>query len=165
MPLQHILLAFEYRQSSCVLQRRAFSVFKAAVCIMDPIVRKGQSTPQTLMRWCLCASDPLLCSHPWLQIMCENHPHGLLFPRPCSSYMRGVISLLRDIGVPDANDTTSHCFRRGAGVDILESHGLRAMLRFGQWRSPQSASAYASLDEQAATGLGRLCADLSDDDE
>ena len=91
-------------------------------------------------------------------------PDGLLFPRPCSFYMQGIVSLLRDIGVPDSQAYTSHCFRRGAGVDILEAHGLHAMLRFGQWRSPQSASSYASYDEQTAVALGRLCADLSDDD-
>ena len=78
--------------------------------------------------------------------------------------MGGVVGLLRDLGVPQLERYTTHCFRRGAGVDVLESHGLQAMLSFGQWRSPQAAEPYASADEQTARALGHAIADCSDDD-
>ena len=76
--------------------------------------------------------------------------------------MNSFKSILRYLDVSGADSFTSHCFRRGAAVDILESHGLSAMLRFGQWSSPQAATPYASADEQAAMDLA--LADHSDED-
>ena len=78
--------------------------------------------------------------------------------------MGGVVTLLKDLGVPQADRYTSHCFRRGAGVDVLEAHGLQAMLSFGQWSSPQSAEPYASSDEQSARALGHAIAVCSDEE-
>ena len=118
-----------------------------------PIRRKGQSEMQTLQRWCCCEQDPLLCPHDWVRIMCERSPEGRLFQHAAAHYMASVQSLLRDLEVPGAETYTSHCFRRGAAVDVLERHGLQAMLRFGQWRSPGAATPYASQDEQTAIGL------------
>ena len=161
-----IAYTFGLRVPSELLRQAKASlfVFQDGRILYGPISRKGQSTKQTLMRWCSCESDALLCPHSWLRIMFDKRPDGLLFTQPCSFYMKNVVVLLKRIGVPDAETFTSHSFRRGAGVDVLEAHGLHAMLRFGQWRSPQSASAYASLDEQTATALGKLCTDVSDDD-
>ena len=76
--------------------------------------------------------------------------------------MRKVRDIINTLGVRDVATYTSHCFRRGSAVDILERHGLQAMLRFGQWYSPFSAAPYASLDEQAAAGLA--LAEASDED-
>ena len=67
-------------------------------------------------------------------------------------------------GETAVHEFTSHCFRRGAGIDVLEAHGLKAMLTFGQWSSPQAAMPYASADEQTARALGTALADLSEED-
>ena len=61
---------------------------------------------------------------------------------------------------------TSHCFRRGSGLDVLEDRGLKAMLAHGSWSSPNAAAPYASRDEQQAVGLAAACMviDKSDDE-
>ena len=103
-----------------------------------------------------------MCPHDWLLIISEGQAGGRIFPHPVSYYMTAVQSMLREIGVPDPETYTSHCFRRGSAVDVLERHGLQAMLRFGRWRSPAAAAPYASLDEQTAVGLA--LAEASDED-
>ena len=127
-----------------------------------PIRRKGQFQLQTLRRWCCCQQDRLLCPHDWLSILFEMRPEGRLFPHSVSHYMATIASMLRELGVPQVESYSSHCFRRGSAVDILEKHGLHAMLRFGQWHSPMAAAPYASPDEQAAVGLA--LAEASDED-
>ena len=61
---------------------------------------------------------------------------------------------------------SSHCFRRGSGIDMLNRAGLAAMLEHGQWRSPRSAEPYATRDEQEAALLANAVGaiDASDDD-
>ena len=103
-----------------------------------------------------------MCPHDWLLVLFEIHPVGRLFPHSAGSYMSKVQGILKTLGVPDVATYTSHCFRRGSAVDILERHGLQAMLRFRQWSSPFSAASYASLDDQAAVGLA--LAEASDED-
>ena len=78
--------------------------------------------------------------------------------------MQQVVVLLRGLGVRDADEYTSHCFRLGAGVDVLEAHGLVAMLDFGQWRTPRSAEPYATADDQTARAMGSSLIDFSDDE-
>ena len=78
--------------------------------------------------------------------------------------MGGFTKLLDEIGVQHPERYTSHCFRRGAAVDVLEAHGLKAMLDFGQWHSPQAAEAYASRDEQTAQALAAAVVDFSDEE-
>ena len=78
--------------------------------------------------------------------------------------MARIQGILSKLGIPNADEYTSHCFRRGAGVDVLETQGLKSMLEFGQWSSPQAAAPYASIDEQTAQALGTALADQSDDD-
>ena len=129
-----------------------------------PIHRKGQAAQQTLTRWCVCSQDRLLCAHDWLLMLCEERPHGRLFPEAHSTLMRGVVQLLLGIGVDDADKYTSHCFRRGAAADVLEAHGLASMLRFGQWSSASAAEPYASRDEQTAAALGTALLEQSDDE-
>ena len=132
--------------------RSSFSCSSRQICY-GPIRRKGSLELQTLQRWCCCQQDRILCPHDWLLVLFEVHPEGRLFPHSAESYMRKVQDILKTLGTPDVATYTSHCFRRGSAVDILERHGLQAMLRFGQWSSPFSAAPYASLDEQAAAGL------------
>ena len=103
-----------------------------------------------------------MCPHDWLAILFEIRPEGRLFPNGASHYMSAIGAILREIGVPQADLYTSHCFRRGSAIDILERHGLQAMLRFGQWHSPLAAAPYASPDEQAAVGLA--LAEASDEE-
>ena len=55
-------------------------------------------------------------------------------------------------------------FARRSRLDVLEAQGLKAMLKFGQWKSPSAAEAYAKADEQTAHALGVASADFSDDD-
>ena len=76
---------------------------------------------------------------------------------------------LLEAGVPENQLTewTSHCFRRGSGIDILEAHGVSAMLSHGGWSHPRAAEPYATADEQHAVGLAsaaRLMIDDSDDE-
>jgi hypothetical protein len=78
--------------------------------------------------------------------------------------MQQVVGLLRGLQVRDAELHTSHCFRRGAGVDVLETHGLRAMLEHGQWSTPRAAEPYASADEQTAQAMCAGAIEFSDDE-
>ena len=129
-----------------------------------PLRRKAQQHMQTLTRWCVCRSDPLLCAHSWLSILVDARPLGPLFSKSLPQLMREFSELLAELGVERPNDYTSHCFRRGGAIDTLEAHGLRAMLDFGQWHSPQAADAYATRDEQTARALASALAEFSDDD-
>ena len=78
--------------------------------------------------------------------------------------MHQVVSLLRSLNVPDASAFTSHCFRQGAGIDVVEAHGLLAMLEHGQWSSPRPAEPYVSADEQTAHAMGASLLEFSDDE-
>ena len=61
---------------------------------------------------------------------------------------------------------TSHCFRRGSGIDVLEQHGVSAMVEHGEWADPRSALPYASAEEQRAVSLAAALGaiEASDDD-
>ena len=74
--------------------------------------------------------------------------------------------LLLETGVPgdEASQYTSHSLRQGVAADILERHGLQAMLEYGQWATPQAASHYTSWDEIDRQTLGQIAADLSEDE-
>ena len=61
--------------------------------------------------------------------------------------MNQFIAISHRLEVPAAASSASHCFRRGAAADVLEEHGLQAMLDFGQWSSPQAAEPYATSDD------------------
>jgi hypothetical protein len=129
--------------------------------VYGPIRRKGKQELQTLKRWCICASDKLLCPHLWLQVLTKARPSSLLFSKSLDELMTCIRRVLSDLKVPQPETYTSHCFRRGAGVDVLEAQGLQAMLSFSQWSSPQAARPYASADEQTAQALGSSMADFS----
>ena len=82
--------------------------------------------------------------------------------------MRRLRPLLMETGVraEAADQWTSHCFRRGSGVDTLESEGVSAMLEHGGWASPRSAEPHASADEQRAVAFAaaQLMVDDSEED-
>ena len=136
----------------------------ASKLIYGPIQRKGKSGLHTLTRKCTCNFGAHTCLHLWLEIMRQARPSRPLFRATLNELMAQFVTVLRGLGVKQWDKFTSHCFRRGAGVDVLEAHGLQAMLCFGQWSSPQAASSYASMDEQTAQALGETVADMSEDD-
>ena len=52
-------------------------------------------------------------------------------------------------------------------MDVLESKGVEAMMKHGEWKSEASAAAYATEDEITTQRLRVACKamiDLSDDD-
>ena len=64
-------------------------------------------------------------------------------------------------------DWTTHVFRRGSTVDILQTQGVSAMMRHGESCSEASARSYATSDEIDTAKLREACIsmiDLSDDD-
>ena len=93
---------------------------------------------------------------------------GRCFDFTATSLMNKLHAHLLETGVPAAEIHlwTSHCFRRGSGVDMLEDKGIRAMVDHGEWSSARAAEPYASSDEQRAVALAAaaLCVDDSDDD-
>ena len=141
-----------------------FNVSNPGRSVYGPIRRKGALGLRTLARWCVCHADILLCPHDWLEILIQLRPSGLLFRTPLHKLMRQFQDFAVACGETAVHEFTSHCFRRGAGIDVLEAHGLKAMLTFGQWSSPQAAMPYASADEQTARALGTALADLSEED-
>ena len=83
--------------------------------------------------------------------------------------MQRLYPCLQATGVPhqQVHEWTSHCFRRGSGVDVLEAHGVAAMVAHGGWSDPRAAEPYATADEQHAAGMATsalLVMDLSEDD-
>ena len=100
------------------------------------------------------------------------------------SFTRKLREALIVTGVPaeEARRYTTHSFRRGAAVDVLEKEeasckllggpgwrqqsvcGVQGMLKMGEWANRQSASHYATLDEQIAASMAFNIADASDDE-
>ena len=138
------------------------------------VLRKGKPGLSTLRRFCVCSKDELLCFHLWLTALKElkNEQDGsrnLLFSFSAQSVSNTLQSLLLECGfsADEAARFTTHCFRREAGVDVLEAegttcsllagdswrrigmYGLPGMLRMGEWSSKASTTHYASVDEQA----------------
>ena len=81
--------------------------------------------------------------------------------------MQRIRPLLVMSGVPasEVGQWTSHCFRRGSGIDVLEHQGINAMVAHRGWASPKSAEPYANADEQRAVtfAAAQLIVDDSDD--
>ena len=93
---------------------------------------------------------------------------GKCFPFSAAVFMARLRPALIQSGEAPATiaDWTSHCFRRGSAADMLEANGVNAMLRHGEWSSPQAAEPYASRDEQQASSIAvaSWAIDASDDD-
>lgn len=157
---------FGLRAPSELIRQAKASLFKdlGTKIVYGPIKRKGKQELQTLSRWCTCSADILTCPHHWLRAQIRARPDGQLFTVSASVLMTRIQGILQRLGVESASEYTSHCFRRGAGVDVLESQGLPSMLAFGQWSSPAAARPYASADEQTAQAMGQALADYSDED-
>jgi hypothetical protein len=156
----------------------------------NSVVRKGKPRPSTLVRWCVCGKDELLCWHTWLGALKEQQSSNnfsesqLLFSMSARSVSNTLQSLLLECGftAEEAAKYTTHAFRRGAGVDVLEAedlpcsflagrrwhkagaYGLSGMLNMGEWASRASATHYASADEQACAGMAFNILQESDDE-
>ena len=145
------------------------------------VLRKGKPAFSTLRRWCVCAKDELLCWHLWLAALKElrqesGESHNLLFAFSAQCVTNTLQSLLLECGlsVEEASRFTTHSFRRGAGVDVLEAesttcsflaadhwrrtgmYGLPGMLRMGEWASKASSTHYATADEQSCAGMASI---------
>ena len=82
------------------------------------------------------------------------------------SFHTGFRALLVQVGFhqDEALEFTSHAMRRGVAADVLGTHGLQAMLDYGDWGTQRSASHYATFDEMDQHALGTMAAELSEDD-
>lgn len=133
-----------------------------------PVRRKGKVAPSALTRYCCCASQPLLCAHPWVAFLHEHAEQGLCFGFTAAQLMARLQPFLQASGVPadQLSSWTSHCFRRGSAIDVLEHQGVAAMVAHGEWANPRSAEPYASAEEQHAVQLAAAmwAIDGSDDD-
>ena len=81
--------------------------------------------------------------------------------------MKRLQPLLATSGVPEEDmcQWTSHCFRRGSGVDMLEEQGVRAMVAHGGWANPRSAEPYASAEEQRAVSFAAAQHSIEDSED
>ena len=153
------------------------------------VCRKGKPRPSDLRRWCVCAKDPLLCWHAWLEALWEQRQQqdlhgGRLFTMSPAVVTAKLQELVAETGISEteARTYTTHAFRRGAGVDVLQAeavpchllggpswkseanYGLTGMMRMGEWASQHSTLNYATLDEQQGSAMGFHILEQSDDE-
>lgn len=135
-----------------------------------PYRRKGKIHAGASTRGCLCSVEPLICPHLWCKAFRENNivsPEGMGPTAFTTRLQQCAAAALEASKLGQAADWTSHAFRRGSAVDILQAQGVQAMMKHGEWAAEGSARAYASLDEINTEHLRAACVamiDLSDDD-
>ena len=115
---------FGLRVPSELLMQAHSSIFRlrgSSKILYGPIRRKGKQQLCTLCRFCTCATVPLLCAHAWVAILAELVPHGRCFPFTAKRLMARLWPFIASSGEAaiDERQWTSHCFRRGSGVDVL----------------------------------------------
>jgi hypothetical protein len=133
------------------------------VCQITLRSRKNSRVPVTMTRTCCCSSaSPRLCGLHWLLRLGKNGDEGKIFTISKDSFSKFIKRAAADVGVPNADRTGTHAFRRGMAQDLLESSGsLAEVLRAGGW----SSSAYlrylrsAQLDDKA---VAQMVIELSD---
>jgi hypothetical protein len=162
---------FGLRVPSELLAQAHSSMFKPkgrSRITYGPIRRKGKRHLSDLSRFCVCSSAPLLCPHPWVAVLTELVPHGRCFSFSAKCLMSRLRPFLLESGVAQDEQHlwTSHCFRRGSGIDVLEANGVAAMVAHGEWADPRAAQPYASAEEQRAVSLATalMAIDASDDE-
>ena len=143
---------------------------KASLWVLDsrtitygPILRKHRQRPVTIGRTCVCLEAPALCPHAWASLIKGAMPPGKSFSLSGAEFNRRFQQLHEELGSPDVRGWTSHAMRRGMALDVLEQHGLGAMLRAGDWPSA-GVFAYASRDAVEQKLVGQMFAHYSDDD-
>jgi hypothetical protein len=128
-----------------------------------PILRKHRPRPVSLTRSCICEEAPALCPHVWAGFIVSELPQAKSFSFSGAHFNNKFQQLHQELGSPDLPGWTSHAMRRGMALDVLEQHGLGAMLRAGDWHST-GAFAYASRDVVEQRLVGQMFAHCSDDD-
>ena len=135
-----------------------------------PYKRKAQHHANFTTRSCLCGSASAVCPHLWVEAF---HELGLVSAEYMSQseftkMLQVCVSDSLPRGPPGEERLwTSLVFRRGSAADILKQHGVKAMMKHGEWLSEASAAAYATADEIASSKLHAACTamlDLSDDE-
>ena len=118
-------------------RRSQFLLSARSIRIVN-LKRKHKRSLCELARWCTCNTEPLLCPHPWVAYALKSKSSEQLFDIRPASFRNEFHLLLREAGIPEADigGYTSHSLRRGAAIDILEQHGLQAMLAYGDWATP-----------------------------
>ena len=136
-----------------------------------PYVRKGRSHPSFTKRECICdVGGELICVHLWAEAFQElgiRSAEGMTAGEFNRKLQAACSSVLQPDNLGYVLDWTSHAFRRGSAVDTLQSKGVEAMLRHGEWSSERAAFPYASMDEIDSQRLRAACVamvDLSDED-
>ena len=127
-----------------------------------PIRRKMRFDWQYVKSFCCCSSDRLLCICSWQPLWREldqTRSFGGFGPTEWTVRLR---ELLRELGIPNANDYYGHDVRRGAAVDVFSDRGIAAILHHCNWRSLGSAAPYVPVDEVQAGLVAQGFADESD---
>ena len=105
--------------------------------------RKNARSGFTAFRPCFCEENSLLPKHNcpihmfWVSILDRAAPGDMLFPALRNKNINRVLrAAFNNIGVPDAEKFSSHCFRRGAATAILNSGStLSEIMRTAGWSS------------------------------
>ena len=135
-----------------------------------PYKRKGKMHAGYTTRGCTCTSNPTLCPHLWVKVLNEiniNSAEKMSLAEFNTKLQESVNTVLPPAMVGYIRDWTSHAFRRGSSVDILQAGKVNAMMKHGEWSTETSAHSYATLDEISTQRLRASCVsmvDLSDDD-
>ena len=143
----------------------------APVVTFGPYKRKGKTQPSYTTRGCLCESRArIVCPHLWREAFLELGFHsaeGMTGSEFTNKLQQAVGKCLSPDDLGYVRDWTSHVFRRGSAVDILQTKGVAAMMKHGEWGSEAAAHSYATLDEIDTQKLRAACCsmvDLSDDE-
>lgn len=135
-----------------------------------PYRRKGKVHNTATIRGCLCESQKILCPHLWAKAFSElniTSAEGMSAAEFTDKLQECVSTVLSKDKVGYIRSWTTHVFRRGGAIDVLEAKGIKAMLEHGEWASERSSYSYARLDEIDTMRLRQVCEslpDLSDND-
>ena len=137
-----------------------------------PYFRKGKAHAGFTTRECICdIGAELICPHIWAKAFAElqlRSAEGMTASEFNNKLQQCCSSCLSARELDYVRDWTSHAFRRGGAVDILQTKGMEEMLQFGEWASVRSASSYATPDEISSQVLRMASAaiiDLSEDED
>jgi len=131
--------------------------------------RKNRPFGSTLKRECWCSRCEDTCPvHQLSKWIADKSLRSLPFESFTSSGVNVVLRhWLRSLGVENANEYSSKCFRRGHAQDLLEGRSHTAkILSAGEWRSHASKSYVEDADalEERCVAETAAAAESSDSD-
>ena len=91
-----------------------------------PYRRKGKLHAGKSTRGCLCNAEPLICPHLWCEAFTEmniSSAEGMGPTEFTCKLQQCASATLATSKLGQATDWTSHVFRRGSAVDILQAQG------------------------------------------